>query len=708
MKNQSLKIGLLSALAMSCLIGVGTMMRHEVRFHANEAVGENGTYSLTLNSETSVVDGTVKTNLGNNIHLGASEGALFDNDSFVTLPTSSKVYSSSTGFEVIKSLQVFYEGSSLAYQLSKTSGDDTSLTTFDSGTKVYMLNQYQHFTLKNVGNSEAKVTKIVVEYYCGGSIEGNVYNYTVGNASYWDITTDENGVTTIVSNYDPADENHNLAAFMTLKGVRMGIGTVAYDMDFSPQSPTTLGNLKGFATNVYSESTRYGGDYISSGVLSSTNESVTDGRVLTYGFNPTGATKAVGWTHKSADGASVTNPASTLNGTLFNTNEKHRIITEVENSITKGKVVTNYMETAGGLNTKSVTNVDLSAFTGKCVGLQLHHKGISVSNVVITSLDEVDTIDRATSDTVAVMPTTGTGTAEDPFLIESVANFMWFKEEVATNTSYCAKLMKDLDLGHTGDYTSMCPSTAPYKGTFDGNGHKITGVSNFFAPTLTSFFGYATGATIKNLSLSVIFESTADKIAGFGITLVNTTITNCSLRGFVSGSGTGGGVGGIACFLDAGTSLISNCVNYASICNKAASGNTFAAGIIAGWVQANVGKVTNCKNYGCIYAKGNFVGGIVGLARVGTANKVDGCKNFGDISGITGTSAQVSGIVGRCRVAISNCMTFKDCLINGALASTLPRGDKTIKTLGYICNLETAALFGTGNSLCDINGNPIA
>lgn len=707
MKNQSLKIGLLSALAMSCLIGVGTMMRHEVRFHANEAVGENGTYSLTLNSKTSVVDGTVKTNLGNNIHLDASEGVLFNNDSFVTLPTSSKVYSSSTGFEVIKSLQVFYEGSSLAYQLSKTSGDDTSLTTFDSGTKVYMLNQYQHFTLKNVGKSEAKITKIVVEYYCGGSIEGNVYNYTVGNASYWDITTDENGVTTIVSNYDPADENHKLAAFMTLKGVRMGIGSVAYDMDFSPTSATALGNLKGFATNVYSESTTYGGDYISSGVLSSKDSSVTDGRVLTFGFKPTGASAAVGWTHKLSDGKD----ANPTNGTLFNTNEKHRIITEVENSITKGKVVTNYMETAGGLNTKSVTNVDLSAFTGKCVGLQLHHKGISVSNVVITSLDEVDTIDRATSDTVATMPTTGTGTAEDPFLIESVANFMWFKEQVATNTSYCAKLMKDLDLGHTGTYTSMCPSTAPYKGTFDGNGHKITGISNFFAPTLTSFFGYTTGATIKDLSLSVIFESTADKIAGFVITLINTTITNCSLRGFVSGSGTGGGVGGIACYLEEGTSLISNCVNYASICNKAANGNTFAAGIIAGWVGKKVGKVTGCKNYGRIFANGNFVGGIVGLARIGTGNTVDSCKNFGDISGITGATAQVGGIIGRCRVIISNCMTFKDCLINGALASTLPSGGEAVGKLGYICNLDSPTAggsFGTGNSLCDINGNPIA
>lgn len=707
MKNQSLKMVLLSALGISCLIGFGTMMRHEVRFYANEAIGENGTYNLTLNSETSVVDGTVKTNLGNNIHLGASEGVLFNDDSFVTLPTSSKVYSSSTGFEVIKSLQVFYEGSSLAYQLSKTSGDDTSLTTFDSGTKVYMLNQYQHFTLKNVGKSEAKVTKIVVEYYCGGSIEGNVYNYTVGDASYWDITTDENGVTTIVSNYDLNDENHKLAAFMTLKGVRMGVGTVAYDMDFSPQSATGEGNLKGFATNVYSESTLYGGDYISSGVLSSKNASVTDGRVLIYGFVPTGATKGAGWAHKSSTGGDA-NPTKDLNGTLFNTNEKHRIITEVENSITKGKVVTNYMETAGGLNTKSVSNADLSAYTGKCVGLQLHHKGISVSNVVITSLDEVDTIDRATSDTVAVTPT-GTGTAEDPFLIESVANFMWFKEQVATNTSYCAKLMKDLDLGHTGTYTSMCSSTAPYTGTFDGNGHKITGVSNFFAPTLTSFFGYTTGATIKNLSLSVIFESTADKIAGLVTVINGGTISNCVLKGFVSGLGVkdGAGVGGIVCYGNAvANTLIDGCVNYASIKNSQANGNTFAAGIMAS-NNGVFGSVSNCKNYGCVYAKGNFVGGIVGLARANAANKVVGCKNFGDISGLVATNAQVSGIVGRCRVAISNCMTFKDCLINGALASTLPSGE-TALTQGYICNRETSGAFGTGNSLCDINGNPIA
>ena len=154
MKHQSLKIGLLSALGISCLVGIGSLMNQEIQFYANEAIGENGVYTLTLQNNTSVVDGVVKTNLGNNVPLSISEGVTFNSDdSFATLPTSTKIYSANSGFEVIKSLQVFYEGSSLAYQLSKTSGDDTSLTTFDSGTKVYMLNQYQHFTLKNVGET---------------------------------------------------------------------------------------------------------------------------------------------------------------------------------------------------------------------------------------------------------------------------------------------------------------------------------------------------------------------------------------------------------------------------------------------------------------------------------------------------------------------------------------------------------------------------
>ena len=718
MKHQSLKIGLLSALGISCLVGIGSLMNQEIQFYANEAIGENGVYTLTLQNNTSVVDGVVKTNLGNNVPLSISEGVTFNSDdSFATLPTSTKIYSASSGFQVIKSLQVFYQGSKLGYQLSKTSGDESNIVSFDSGTKVYMLNQYQHFTLKNIGTESSNITKIVVEYGCNGSLDGNMFNYTTGGSSYWDIATDEEGVTSITSNYDSTDSNLNLAAFMTLKGVRMGVGTVAYDIYFdSTQGKSGFGNLKGFATNVKSETTVYGEDYISSGVLLSPNKSETDGRVMTYGFKRTGDTKAAGWAHVNSSGGDA-NPVATFNGTSVKNNATTRIITQVENSLDYGKIVTNYIETAGGYSAKYVTNKDLSAFTGSCVGLQLQNKGLKVSNVVITSLDEVDSIVKADGTEVAVKPE-GEGTQESPYLISSISNYLWFLEKAALSTSHF-KLTSDLDLSNKSSYAMANSKNAEtaFKGTFDGDGHKIIGISSLFitssVSTYPSVFGYVTGGTIKNLTLDVKFESSVDKTAGFVSRLTGGTISNCTLNGLVYGIGTSSGVGGFVSYAGTGQTNINNCSNYATIRNSsvpadtATSHYTFAGGIVASNQGATV-LISNCKNYGNVYAKDSFVGGIIGLYRAGTNNVITSCYNFGDISGIVASNAQVSGIAGNNRNTIASSLVFSDCLINNKLASTFTTlGTKTAQ--GYLVGRldGTAAKLGEGNGLCDINGNAL-
>ena len=727
MKHQSLKIGLLSALGISCLVGIGSLMNQEIQFYANEAIGENGVYTLTLQNDTSVVDGVVKTNLGNNVPLSISEGVTFNSDdSFATLPTSTKIYSASSGFQVIKSLQVFYQGSKLGYQLSKTSGDESNIVSFDSGTKVYMLNQYQHCTLKNIGTESSNITKIVVEYGCNGSLEGNMFNYTTGGSSYWDIATDEEGVTSITSNYDSTDSKLNLAAFMTLKGVRMGVGTVAYDIYFdSTQGKSGFGNLKGFATNVKSENTVYGGDYISSGVLTAPNSATTDGRVMTYGFKPTNASAAVGWAHVNSTGGDA-NPVASFNGTSVKNDATTRIITQVENSLDYGKIVTNYIETAGGYSAKYVTNKDLSAFTGSCVGLQLQKKGLKVSNVVITSLDEVDSIVKADRNEVAVIPE-GEGTQESPYLISSISNYLWFLEKAASSTSHF-KLTSDLDLSNKASYAmanSQSAETA-FKGTFDGNGHKIIGISSLFITSSVdaeypavvaaypSVFGYVTGGTIKNLTLDVKFESTVERTAGFVSCLAGGTISNCTLNGLVYGIGTSGGAGGFVANAASGQANIDNCLNYATIRNSSASGNTFAGGIVASneapskTVSGAKLLISNCKNYGNVYAKGSFVGGIIGLYRAVTNNVITSCYNFGDISGIVATNAQVSGIAGNNRNTIASSLVFSDCLINNKLASTFTTlGTKTAQ--GYLVGRldGTAAKLGEGNGLCDINGNAL-
>ena len=181
-----------------------------------------------------------------------------------------------------------------------------------------------------------------------------------------------------------------------------------------------------------------------------------------------------------------------------------------------------------------------------------------------------------------------------------------------------AKLMNDIDLnpdmkiGEDGEvangddldpWTPIGTSNSNlYSGTFDGDGHTISGLYIDSSANYQGLFGY------------LITDG------------INTgTVQNLSVSGSVSGNNY---VGGVVGYNDGGR--VENCHNIGSV-----SGDRYVGGVVGD----NRGTVENCHNIGEV--SGDRVGGVVGDNNGGT---VENCYNTGKV---TGTYDYVGGVVGR-------------------------------------------------------------
>lgn len=119
-------------------------------------------------------------------------------------------------------------------------------------------------------------------------------------------------------------------------------------------------------------------------------------------------------------------------------------------------------------------------------------------------------------------------------------------------------------------------AAAYFGGTFDGQGHSITGIEATFNHGYIGLFGVTNGATVKNLRLDADFENTTDKwhngiLVGLA---VDTKIDSCHVSGsFKTDAWLVGGIAGGA----GGTqkTVISNCISEAEV-----SGSTYIGGLV--------------------------------------------------------------------------------------------------------------------------------
>ena len=262
------------------------------------------------------------------------------------------------------------------------------------------------------------------------------------------------------------------------------------------------------------------------------------------------------------------------------------------------------------------------------------------------------------------------------YQIDTAEKLAWFAKQTQTNgnSGISAKLTADINLNNQNwlDYIigGSGENAVKYSGTFDGDGHTISGfyLSKAFTTNSTSYlglFGYVESGTVKNLTvdgamtldMAKASEAIPDCYAGGVVSyLIGGTIENVindveiTIDNDTKSYATMpcGGVSAYASYkavtnADSSytivNSMIKNCENKADI-----TGGGYAAGICARLMDVSTAE--NCKNSGTIYGKTDYAGGISGRMQGGI---IESCVNTGSIS----AEMHAGGIAGALNMVVN-------------------------------------------------------
>lgn len=277
----------------------------------------------------------------------------------------------------------------------------------------------------------------------------------------------------------------------------------------------------------------------------------------------------------------------------------------------------------------------------------------------LTDIFAVEIHDHTYSD-IGICTHSGCGKYQPPAEIEgyrmiaNLGNLYWVASQfntVPSITSINAKLTQDIIVNENvlkrdgtlnecdfRVWESIGSSSKPYTGTFDGQGHTISGLYlNDNTLSSLGLFGYVRGATIKNVNLVDSYFYAKNYIGGI-VGEINDNNTNSTMT------------------------TISNCHNYSTIV-----GERFVGGICGYQNDAsstvNIDKrsvIKMCTNNGSV--KGNdFVGGIIGRAH---NIELLACGNCSSVECNTSNCLNVGGIMGHSAADLSGRTTINRCFNN--------------------------------------------
>ena len=190
-------------------------------------------------------------------------------------------------------------------------------------------------------------------------------------------------------------------------------------------------------------------------------------------------------------------------------------------------------------------------------------------------------------------------------------------------------LGNDIDASSIPNFDPVGDFTTPFTGTFDGQGHTITGLTiNRPGEDYVGLFGCASIAIIQNLHLVSTSVTGNDYVGGImGSDFAGNT-TNCSNAGSVTGNGYVGGIVGDG-------NIVTNCHNASSVTGHSEVGGIAGRG----------GSLTGCSNSGTIFGSDFFTGGVAGKIF-----DIQYCFNTGTISGniVAGGIIGEGGIISYC------------------------------------------------------------
>lgn len=218
------------------------------------------------------------------------------------------------------------------------------------------------------------------------------------------------------------------------------------------------------------------------------------------------------------------------------------------------------------------------------------------------------------------------------------------------------KLLMDVEL--TGTWAPVGDSSTPFKGTFDGDGHKITGLK-ISTGSYIGLFGYVgEGATIKNVNLVGASVSGESRVGALiGRIVGDATVSNCSVdsasKVVGSGSNTGGLIGeAFGTITGTITVNLDHLTNHAAVENTA-DAHSRAAGIIAQVTRGAIVTISSCKNHGPIKTNNGYAGGIVAAKQGSSKVSFENCSNAGALTG-SYTGSLIAWLVGGNWLSMTN------------------------------------------------------
>ncbi len=227
------------------------------------------------------------------------------------------------------------------------------------------------------------------------------------------------------------------------------------------------------------------------------------------------------------------------------------------------------------------------------------------------------------------------GTEANPFLASDAADLVKIGSGAdGWDLDKHYKMTADIDISGAANWTPIGSNAAPFTGTFDGGGCKITGLSITGSDAYRGLFGYVnSGAAVRNVGVSgtIAGSSYVGGIAGRN----SGTIENCYFTGIITA--TGHYIGSIAGYNGIG-GTVQNSYNTGAV-----SGAKYAGGIVG----YNTAKVENCYNTGTVSSyTPSATGGITGYNAGSVENSVSllgsEVKNCSIISSYSGRVAGVN------------------------------------------------------------------
>ena len=305
--------------------------------------------------------------------------------------------------------------------------------------------------------------------------------------------------------------------------------------------------------------------------------------------------------------------------------------------------------------TTDIDDIDMSTVGSKTITVSLTKNGGTCTDDIT-----INVIEKKHNYVNGVC--SGCGSYEPPELVNGVyqiknyANLYWFAALVngtltdgtAKNTSANAVLVNDItvnSIANMGNYLEWTPIGSRdnmYSGTFDGQGHKITGL--YFDDASAEYVG--------------LFGCSDGRIKNVGV-----------VGSYFNGKGYVGGV----CGVNHGT--IVNCYNTSTV------NGVFYVGGISGYNRDR--KIENCYNTGAISASNYVAGGIVGYNCFATVNN---CFSSGEVT----APDRAGGVCG-----FNDISTISNCYYN----SKLFKGDAVGKSSGSTeenVSAKTATQFTSG------------